>query len=238
MKNKLWGNYILVPVITITIFAGLALLTIYLQDGEKRIPTQYSGHINGINKGTKGSSSYIPLKVNIAGVMPIIFTLNVFQLYTMTVNLIGTKPDSVFKHIANALTTSKWFDKNNPWYTLGLLLYVVLLVLFQYFYSILQFDTEKIANNLKVQGGTIVGIRPGKPTQDYLDKKLKTMVVSGSILLFVVAIIPILIAGLLNMHSLSLGGTSIIIIVGVLIDTFKKIESECLQNSQNSSFLW
>ena len=238
MKGKQPYMIATVPVIVIAVMVGLVIWTIYLQDGEKRIQTQYSGHVSGIKTAKNGGGSYLPLKVNIAGVMPIIFTMNMFQLYTLAVNLIGVKDGNVFKEISNALITKNWFNMARPWYTLGLILYVILLVAFQYFYSIIQFDTEKIANELKTQGGTIIGIRPGKPTQKYLDKKLKSMVIVGSILLFVVAIIPIFIAGICNMHSLSLGGTSIIIIVGVLTESYKKLESECLQNSQTSSFLW
>ena len=238
MRGHKIGYWILTILIVIAISVGLTIWTIYLQDGEKRIPTQYSGHISSFNHGTKGNSSYIPLKVNVAGVMPIIFTMNMFQLYTLAVSLAGVDSNSILRKIAYSLTTSRWFDKNAPIYTLGLLLYIVLLFAFQYFYSIIQFDTEKIAQNLKNQGGVVVGIRPGKPTEEYLNKKLKSMTIVGSVLLFVVAIIPIIVAGIFNIHSLSLGGTSIIIIVGVLVETHKQIESECLQNSQTSSFLF
>ncbi len=219
------------------VFSFLAIWTIFLQDGEKRIPTQYSGKVS--NRKVKGNgSSFIPIKVNVAGVMPIIFTMNIFQVYTLIVNFAGAKQGSVAMEISKALNTNYWFDKNHMIYTVGLLLYAVLLVFFQYFYSIIQFDTEKIANDLKKNGGVVTGIRPGKPTQEYLDKKLKSITIVGSILLFVVAIIPILLAAAFNLHSLSLGGTSIIIIVGVMIETYKNIESETLQSSQNSSFLF
>ena len=219
------------------VFSFLAIWTIFLQDGEKRIPTQYSGKVS--NRKVKGNgSSFIPIKVNVAGVMPIIFTMNIFQVYTLIVNFAGAKQGSVAMEISKALNTNYWFDKNHMIYTVGLLLYAVLLVFFQYFYSIIQFDTEKIANDLKKNGGVVTGIRPGKPTQEYLDKKLKSITIVGSILLFVVAIIPILLAAAFNLHSLSLGGTSIIIIVGVMIETYKNIESEALQSSQNSSFLF
>lgn len=219
------------------VFSFLAIWTIFLQDGEKRIPTQYSGKVS--NRKVKGNgSSFIPIKVNVAGVMPIIFTMNIFQVYTLIVNFAGAKQGGVAMEISKALNTNYWFDKNHMIYTIGLLLYAALLVFFQYFYSIIQFDTEKIANDLKKNGGVVTGIRPGKPTQEYLDKKLKSITIVGSILLFVVAIIPILLAAAFNLHSLSLGGTSIIIIVGVMIETYKNIESETLQSSQNSSFLF
>ena len=229
--------HIVATVLVTLVVAGiLAILTIYLQDGEKRINTQYSGHVAG-NKQSRANDSYIPIKVNVAGVMPIIFTLNMFQVYTLIVNIIGVSDTSIFKHIAKALTTSYWFDVQKPYYTLGLLLYILLLIFFQYFYTVIQFDTEQIAENLKKQGGVVTGIRPGKPTKEYLDKKLKSINITGSICLFFVAIIPIVVSGVTGLHSLSLGGTSIIIIVGVLIESFKQIESDSLQSTQTSSFI-
>ncbi len=223
--------------VAVIIFSFLAIWTIFLQDGEKRIPTQYSGRVSNRKLQSKGSS-YIPVKVNVAGVMPIIFTMNIFQMYSLIVNLLNVKQGSVALEIAHVLNTNYWFDKNHMIYTIGIVLYAALLIFFQYFYSIIQFDTEKIANDLKKQGGVVTGVRPGKPTQDFLDKKLKSITIVGSILLFVVAVIPILLSAAFGMQSLSLGGTSIIIIVGVMVEAYKNIESECLQNSQSSTFLF
>ena len=227
---------ILAVIIAFIIFSFLSIWTIFLQDGEKRIATQYSGRVS--NQKIQGkNTSYIPIKVNVAGVMPVIFTMNIFQIYSLIINLLDIEKKSIAFEIARAFNTKYWFNKENMIYSVGIILYAALLIFFQYFYSIIQFDTEKISKDLKKNGGVVVGIRPGKSTQEFLDKKLKSITAVGSILLFVVAVIPVLIFAFFNLQSLSLGGTSIIIIVGVMNQVYKEIESECLQNTQNSSFL-
>ena len=228
---------ILAVIIAFIIFSFLSIWTIFLQDGEKRIVTQYSGRVS--NQKIQGkNTSYIPIKVNVAGVMPVIFTMNIFQIYSLIINLLDIEKKSIAFEIAHALNTKYWFNKENMFYSVGIILYAALLIFFQYFYSIIQFDTEKISKDLKKNGGVVVGIRPGKPTQEFLDKKLKSITVVGSILLFVVAVVPVLIFTFFNLQLLSLGGTSIIIIVGVMNQVYKEVESECLQNTQNSSFLF
>ena len=239
MHGQTIPHWILTILAVLLLSAFLIVWTIYLQDGEKRVPTQYSGRIASTSQyGNTKNESYIPIKVNVAGVMPIIFTLNIFQTVTLVLAMTGASNDGVGMHISRVLNTQYWFNPDNMIYTLGIILYAALLVFFQYFYTIIQFDTEKIANNLKAQGGVVTGIRPGKPTKEFLDKKLKSIIIVGSALLFVVAIVPVIVSGLSNLKSLSLGGTSIIIIVGVLVETYKLLESDCLQNVQDSSFLW
>jgi preprotein translocase subunit SecY len=210
---------------------------IYLQDGEKRVKTQYSSQVKGMKSLTSKASNFIPLKVNIAGVMPIIFTNSLFQMYILIVTLIGVDSSNIFYKISQALSSSNWFQITNPLYNLGFILYCVLIFAFAYFYSTLVFNPEEVADNLRKSGGVILGIRPGKPTEEYLDKKLKTLRNVGSVCLIVVTTIPMIISSLFNVSSLSFGGTSIIIVVGVILETYKIIESEQLESS-SSSFLF
>ena len=172
------------------------------------------------------------MKVNTAGVIPVIFASSLLSVPAIIASFAGmniTNPTSVGGHIIKGLSQSSWCNPKEPIYTLGLILYLVLLVFFAYFYTSITFNPLEIADNMKKQGGFIPGIRPGKPTSDYLDKVLNYVVFIGAIGLMIVALIPIVLTGLAGVgNSLCFFGTSLIIIVGVVLETLKQIESMML----------
>lgn len=235
--NKPIWSQILTIFITFIIIIAIIIIVLYLQDGERRIKTQYASQLKGQKALKSNKSNYIPLKVNISNVMPIIFTTSVFQCYILITTFLNVSIDSIFGKISNLFNTSNWFNIDNPINTLGYIIYIALIFLFGFFYSEVAFDTEKITKNLKESDGVIIGIRPGKETEQYLNKELKKTTTIGCIGLIIVATIPVLISAIFNIPNLAFGGTSIIIIVGVILDTYKAIKSEKLEQS-NDSFLF
>lgn len=222
--------------IIISIIVVTLLATIYLQEGKKDIKTCFSGKLSG-NKNSKYSDSSIPLKVNMSGVMPIIFASSLLQIFPLCVALFGIK-EGFFYKISKFFNQANWFDLQNIHYTLGVIIYILLVVFFTYFYNMISFNTTEISQNLSKRGGFIKGIRPGKPTQEYLDKQLKYLLLLGAFMLVGIALIPIVISGIFNI-SLSFGGTSVLIIVGVILETYDKFKTENLNKKviQKSSIL-
>ena len=214
-----------IVIILIVIIATIAFV-VYLQGGQRKIPVQYAKKIQG-RKQVGGQSTHIPLKVNTSGVIPVIFASSLMQFPIVIVSLIGKSPTGVPGAILNTLNSQNWFDLKNPVYSLGLIIYIVLVVFFAYFYTSITFNPLEIANNMKKQGGFIPGIRPGKPTSDYLNRILNYIIFIGAIGLIIVAITPIFFSGIFG-ASVSFGGTSIIIVVGVVLETLKQIESQML----------
>ena len=210
-------------VIILAVILFIVVFVIYLQDGERRIPVQYSKKVVG-RKMVGGSSSSIPMKVNTAGVMPIIFASSIMSLPSIVVAIVGKTPTGIAGEIINVLTTSNWLNPAKPVYSIGLIIYIFLVVFFAYFYTSISFNPIEIADNMRKQGGFVPGIRPGKPTSDYLNKILNKMVFIGAVGLLVVAIIPMIASGVFGVN-VSFGGTSLIIIVGVVLETLKQIES-------------
>ncbi len=219
IENKTVAKGILAAAIIIAIIVGVVVLVCILQDGERRIPVQYSQKITG-RRSVGGQSTNIPLKVNTAGVMPIIFASSIMQFPCIIAQLFFTETFEWTKY----LSSSYWCRIEAPKYSLGLLLYIVLVVVFAYFYTSITFNPVQIADNIKKAGGVIPGITPGKSTSEYLNRILNYIVFVGAVGLMIIAIIPILCTGLFN-ASVSFGGTSIIIIVGVVLETMKQIES-------------
>ncbi|MGN0438202.1 MAG: preprotein translocase subunit SecY [Lachnospiraceae bacterium] len=213
-------------IIVLAIVIGTTILVIILQDAERRIPVQYSKKVQG-RKTYGGQSSYIPLKVNTAGVIPIIFASSLMSVPAIVVNLFNIQTGTTAAKIMQGLNSNYWFNKDNPWASIGLILYIVLNIIFAYFYTSITFNPMEVANNMKKNGGFVPGIRPGKPTQDYLNKILNYIVLIGIIGLLIVALIPIFFNGVFG-ASVSFGGTSLIIIVGVILDTIKQLESQML----------
>ena len=211
----------------IAIIIAVTVLTVTLQGAERRIPVQYSRKVQG-RKQIGGQSSYIPLKVNTAGVIPIIFAQSLFMFPLIIMQLLGKSGgNGVGGTILKMLNQSNWCDFKEPIYSIGLIVYIVLVIAFAYFYTSITFNPLEIADNMKKQGGFIPGIRPGKPTSEYLTKILNYIIFIGAVGLVIVAIIPIFFEGAFN-ASISFGGTSLIIIVGVIIETLKQIESRML----------
>ena len=185
---------------------------------------QYSKKIQG-RKTFGGQSSHIPLKVNTAGVIPVIFAQTLMSFPLMIAAFFTVDYSTVGGKILLSLSSGNWFNRNNMIYTLGVILYIVLNIFFAYFYTSITFNPLEIANNMKKSGGFIPGIRPGKPTSDYLTSVLNKIIFIGVIGLIIVALIPIVFSGLFN-ANVSFGGTSIIIVVGVVIETLRQIESQ------------
>ena len=227
ISGKTVAKGVLAAVIVIAIIVAMVVFVILLQDAQIKIPVQYSKKIQG-RKQVGGQSSFIPLKVNTAGVIPVIFAQSLLQTPVIVASLLGKgNGTGVGSQILKGLSQSNWCDPSAPVYSIGLVVYIVLIIAFAYFYTSITFNPLEIANNMKKAGGFIPGIRPGKPTSDYLTKLLNYIVFIGAVGLAFVAFVPIFFDGVFN-ANVSFGGTSIIIIVGVVIETIKQIESQML----------
>ena len=212
-------------VIILAIIIGMIVLVILLNDGVRKIPVQYAKKIQG-RKMMGGQSSSIPLKINTAGVIPIIFASSLMQ-FPIIISSFFYQGTGVWREILNGLNSGNWCDPTQLKYSVGLILYVVLVIFFDYFYTSITFNPLEIANNMKKQGGFIPGIRPGRPTSDYLTKILNYIIFIGACGLTIVAVIPYFFNGMFH-ASVSFGGTSLIIIVSVVLETIKQIESQML----------
>lgn len=216
---------ILAAVIIIAIMVAMVLFVVLLQGGVRKIPVQYSKKIQGRTQ-VGGSSTHIPLKVNTSGVIPVIFAQSLLQTPVIIANLFGKgNGTGIGSKILKGMNQANWCNPSEPIYTIGLVVYIALIIAFAYFYTSITFNPLEIANNMKKAGGFIPGIRPGKPTSDYLNTILNYVVFIGAVALAIVAFIPIFFNGVFG-AQVSFGGTSIIIIVGVIIETLKQIESQ------------
>ena len=214
---------ILAAVIIIAIIVAMVVFVVFLQGGERRIPVQYSKKVQG-RKMAGGQSSYIPLKVNTAGVIPIIFASSLLSVPSIVINLFNMNVGTTAQKIMQGMNQNYWFNAEYPWASVGLIVYILLNIIFAYFYTSITFNPIEVANNMKKSGGFIPGIRPGKTTQD---KILNYIVLIGVIGLLIVALIPIFFNGAFK-ADVSFGGTSLIIIVGVILETMKQLESQML----------
>ncbi len=208
--------YILVPAILVLFLVVIALIVL-MTNAERRIPIQYAKRVVG-RKMYGGQSSYIPVKVTMSGVMPIIFASALLSLPGMIKSFID--PQGV-RTIGKILG---WFNYNTPIYAV---LYLVLIIAFNYFYVAIQYNPIEMANNLRKNNGTIPGIRPGKPTSDFIAKVIARITLVGALFIAGVAILPILLGGITGIN-IALGGTSIIIVVGVALDTVRQLESQMM----------
>jgi preprotein translocase subunit SecY len=219
---------VIAAIVIVAIILAMVIFTIYLQDGERRIPVQYAQKVQG-RKMVGGQSSNIPIKVNTAGVIPVIFASSLMSTPVVIASFFSVNYDSFGGKILTALSSSNWINPSVGWgYSVGLIVYLALVIMFAYFYTSITFNPIEIATNMKKQGGFVPGIRPGKPTSDYLDRILNYMVFIGAVGLIIVAIVPIIFSGLFGISSLSFFGTSLIIIVGVVLETIKAVESMML----------
>ena len=225
VKNQKIARGVLAAVIILAVILLTVIFVILLQDAERKIPVQYSKKIQG-RKTVGGQSSFIPLKVNTGGVIPIIFAQSIMEFPVVICTLLQVDGGTgIGGKILNGLQQRNWCDPSNPILSIGLAVYLVLVIVFAYFYTSITFNPLEIADNMKKQGGFIPGIRPGKPTSEYLTKILNYIVFIGAVGLSICAVIPIFFNGVFN-ANVSFGGTSIIIIVGVVIETIKQIESK------------
>ena len=217
----------LAAVIILAVIVVTVVLVILLNGATRNIPVQYAKKMQG-RKMVGGQSSSIPLKVNTAGVIPVIFASSLMSMPSIVAAFMGRgNGNGIGSKILKGLSQQNWFSLSNPVYTLGFVLYAVMIVFFAYFYTSITFNPIEVADNMKKQGGFIPGIRPGKPTQDYLEKILNYIIFIGAIGLLIVCTNPIVFNGAFG-ASVSFGGTSIIIIVGVVLETLKQIESQML----------
>lgn len=173
-------------------------------------------------------SAEIPLKVNTAGVIPVIFASSLMSFPIVIAQFFTVDYMSVPGKLLAMLNSSNWLKADRPVYSIGLVIYIVLIVLFAYFYTSITFNPLEVANNMKKSGGFIPGIRPGRPTSDYLSKLLNYVIFLGATGLTIVAVVPVVISGLFSISSLSFTGNSLIIIVGVILETIKSVESSML----------
>ncbi|MDR1240366.1 MAG: preprotein translocase subunit SecY [Oscillospiraceae bacterium] len=221
--EKYWFYYIFVPLF-ILIFLGMMWLIVFMNDAERRIPIQYAKRIIG-RRMFDGQSSHLPLKIGLAGVMPIIFAGSILGLPSM-INLFA-RPTGIMKAILDALSVNG---------IIYIVVYFALILMFAYFYVSISYNPIEIANNLRQSGGAVPGIRPGKPTSEYLSKVLSKVTLMGALFLAFIAIFPMFFAGLTPMGGLSTSGTSIVILVGVALETAKMIESQTMMR-QYKGFL-
>lgn len=233
MPQEVWQTVLLVtkeavPLtgvgLLLLIFVGTIVGIIYVQQGERKIPVQYAKRVVG-NRMMGGSSTYLPMKVNQAGVIPIIFAISVALFPATIVRFIPAAPDTWWGNIAD------WVNTNlQPGYSpLSLVFYFLLVVVFTYFYTAVTFDPADVADNMKKWGGFVPGIRPGRPTQEYLDRVLVRITCAGSIFLGLVAVLQYLVPDLTGITTFGLvGGTSLLIVVGVALETMQQIEAHLL----------
>ena len=226
MKGKQIGPALIAGCVIVGVVLAVVVFVIVLSDAERHIPVQYSKKMQG-RKLVGGQQSKIPLKVNTAGVIPIIFASSIMQFPIMLQNVLKYENNGFIGKALTSLNSSTWFDASHPKRSIGLLIYIVLVILFAYFYTSITFNPLEISNNMKKQGGFIPGIRPGKPTVDYLNKILKYIIFIGAAGLTIVAVVPFFFNGVFG-ASVSFGGTSIIIVVGVILETIKQIQSQLL----------
>jgi len=226
IKGHSIARGVVAGIIIIAVVFGMVVLVILLNDGVRKIPVQYAKKVQG-RKMVGGQTTNIPLRINTGGVIPVIFASSLMQFPVIICSFFNYNGTGVWSHILKGLSSSHWCDLDEPIYSIGLLVYVILVVFFAYFYTSITFNPLEIADNMKKQGGFIPGIRPGKPTSDYLSRILNYIIFIGAIGLTIVSVIPFIFNGVFD-ANVSFGGTSLIIIVSVVLETIKQIESQML----------
>ena len=195
----------------------IVVFIVFITNSERRVPVQYAKRVVG-RKMYGGQSTFLPIKVTMSGVMPVIFASAILSIPS-TIRLFVGEPTGFWKGFFNAFSSTGWLYS---------VLYLLLIVVFAYFYMTIQYNPIEMANNLRTNNGTIPGIRPGRPTAEFISKILSKITLIGAIFLAFVAILPILYSNLTGMYGLSMGGTSVIIMVGVALETVKQIESQMM----------
>ena len=197
----------------------LIVMIVLVNDAERRLPVQYSKRVVG-RKMYGGQSTFLPVKVNMSGVLPIIFAQSIATLPATIIAFTGTGSSSFWNWMNTYI-----FDTKSAFY---IVCYFLLIIAFSYFYATIQFNPIEIANNLKKNGGFIPGFRPGKPTSDFILKVINKITLFGALYLAIVAILPIIAGIIIKNTSLAVGGTSVIIVVGVALETVKSLEAQML----------
>ena len=210
-------KYFVFVILWIVLFLAIIWLITFMQDAERRIPIQYAKRVVG-RKMYGGQSSFLPIKVALGGVLPIIFASSILSIPS-TINLFLNIKEGFWADFFNAFNSNNW---------LYIVLYFILILLFAYFYTTIQYNPVEMANNLKSNNGTVPGIRPGAPTANYIKNILSRITLIGALFLSVIALVPLIYGAATQMGRLSMGGTSIIIIVGVALETVKQLESQMM----------
>jgi len=216
-------NYLALGAIAVIAIAVIAAI-IFIQEGQRRIPVQYAKRVRG-TRMYSGGSTHIPLRVNSAGVIPIIFAISILLLPSQVAQYFTT---SETEWIRNLATGTVGFFQNPIFYNL---VYFILVVAFTFFYTAFTFIPNDVADNIKRYGGFIPGIRPGRPTAEFLGRVVTRITIAGALFLGIVAVMPTLIGDITQVQTLRLGGTSILIVVGVVVETMKQLEAQLLQRS-------
>src|SRR3989475_1425048 len=216
-------NYLALAAIT-TISVLVIAAIIFIQEGQRRIPVQYAKRVRG-TRMYSGGSTHIPLRVNSAGVIPIIFAISILLLPTQIAQFFTT---SDTEWLRNLSTGTVAFFQNPVFYNS---VYFILVVLFTFFYTAFTFIPNDVADNIKRYGGFIPRIRPGRPTAEFLSPVVTRITIAGALFLGLVAVMPTLVGDLTGVQTLRLGGTSILIVVGVVVETMKQLEAQLLQRS-------
>ena len=232
MQGKTWTKMTMAGLVIAMTIVVVICLTLILNSAERRIPVVYTQKMQGRRFAGDGASN-IPMKVNTAGVMPVIFATSLMTFPALTLGLLGKTPNGIWATVTKALNSNNWFNPGDWLPTVGYLLYVLLLIFFAYYYTTITFNSAEIANNLKKAGATIPGERPGKDTELYLQKILKHVIMIGVIGLLIVCTIPLVISGVTG-ANVSFGGTSLIIIVSVILETVKQGKSMLSMKNANT----
>ncbi|MCY1713905.1 preprotein translocase subunit SecY [Caproiciproducens galactitolivorans] len=214
-----YGKYYFFVPLFVIVFLIVIWVIVFMNDAERRIPVQYAKRMVG-RKMYGGQSSHIPIKVGMSGVMPIIFASSILSI-----------PSTIQLFLGQRVMTGFWksfFDAFSTTGVLYSLVYFLLIIMFAYFYVTIQYNPIEMANNLRQNNGTIPGIRPGKPTSDYIARILSKITLIGALFLAVIALLPIIFGAFTGMHNMMIGGTSILILVGVALETVKQMESQMM----------
>ena len=223
IDNYKLGNFgqgifgIIVIILILIMFVIVIAGVIWVQEAERRIPIQYAKRVVG-RKMYGGQSTHLPIKVNLAGVIPIIFAMSIMMFPSTIITMFFATSDNWFVNLF----------KNPEKSPLYIILYALLILFFTFFYSVIQFNPIEIANNMKKNGGFIPGYRPGKATSDYITKVLNRITWFGGFFLAIITVAPIILGNITNIPGIWFGGTAVLILVGVALDTVKQIESQML----------
>lgn len=232
MQGKTWTKMTMAGLVIAMTIVVVICLTLLLNSAERRIPVVYTQKMQGRRFAGDGASN-IPMKVNTAGVMPVIFATSLMTFPALILGLLGKTPNGIWATVTKALNSNNWFDPSDWLPTVGYILYVLLLIFFAYYYTTITFNSAEIANNLKKAGATIPGKRPGKDTELYIQKILKHIIMIGVIGLLIVCTIPLVISGVTG-ANVSFGGTSLIIIVSVILEAVKQGKSMLSMKNANT----
>ena len=211
------GQYLVLAPLFVVLFLVVIWVIVFMNEAERRIPVQYAKKVVG-RKMYGGQSTFLPVKVAMSGVMPVIFASAILSI-PQFIQFFWNPSEGFGRALLNAFSSSGW---------LYVVLYFFLILMFAYFYMSIQYNPLEMANNLRQSNGTIPGIRPGKPTADFIAKILSKVTLIGALFLAFVALVPIIYTNVTGMYGLSMGGTSIIIIVGVALETVKQLESQMM----------